>query len=105
MSEAKHTPLPWRLFAENGFVEVRADDVLVAVVNWQGFNDSFRSDDGHLANAEFIVRAVNSHAALVAALEKLMKWIGPPPVDKHSYDSLREDGWKAAKEALAMVKS
>ena len=43
------------------------------------------------------------NAALVEALEDNMNWIGPPPVDKYSYDSLREDAWAKGKAALALV--
>lgn len=35
------------------------------------------------------------------ALEAMMNWIGPPPVDQYSYDSVRESAWKLAKAALA----
>ena len=43
------------------------------------------------------------NAALVEALEDNMNWIGPPPVDKYSYDSLREDAWAKGKAAIARV--
>ena len=33
-----------------------------------------------------------------------MKWIGPPPVDRHSYDNLREDAWAMGKAAIDLVK-
>lgn len=41
--------------------------------------------------------------AVVEALEALMAWIGPPPADRHSFDSIREDAWKKAKAALAQA--
>lgn len=34
------------------------------------------------------------------ALGLMMQWIGPPPADRHSFDSLREDAWKKAKAAM-----
>ena len=37
-------------------------------------------------------------------IEDFMKWIGPPPTDKWSYDSLREDTWKRAKAFIGMFK-
>jgi len=40
---------------------------------------------------------------LTAALAANMKWIGPPPTDKHNYDSIRETAWKMGKAALAKV--
>jgi hypothetical protein len=42
--------------------------------------------------------------ALVEACEALMAWIGPPPTDRYSYDSVREEGWGKARAALALVK-
>ena len=34
------------------------------------------------------------------AVEANMEWIGPPPTDPHSFDSLREDAWKLGQKAL-----
>ncbi len=45
----------------------------------------------------------SKHAAapdLLEALEAMMRWIGPPPTDKYSYDSTREDAWNKARDAL-----
>lgn len=39
-------------------------------------------------------------AALAEALRAMMGWIGAPPTDSHSYDSVREDAWKQAQQAL-----
>jgi len=40
-------------------------------------------------------------AALAGAVEAQMKWIGPPPTDAGSFDSLREDAWQKSTAALA----
>ena len=40
--------------------------------------------------AELTVRAEQLSEALTAQ----MKWIGPPPTDPHSFDSVREDAWE-----------
>jgi hypothetical protein len=37
---------------------------------------------------------------LASALKDMMDWIGPPPTDRSSYDSFREEAWRKAKEAL-----
>ena len=37
---------------------------------------------------------------LYLALKMHMEWIGPPPKDKHSYDSLREDAWHRGQDAM-----
>lgn len=65
MAESKHTPIPWLIDGSNSneFI-VSADGGRVAscCVNGRYWREAE-------ANAEFIVRAVNSHAALVAACE------------------------------------
>jgi len=40
---------------------------------------------------------------LYESCQLLMEWIGPPPKDQYSYDSLREDGWAKAKTAIEKV--
>jgi len=39
--------------------------------------------------------------ALERALRANMDWIGAPPADPHSYDSVREEAWALGVEALA----
>ena len=61
MTNAKHTPTPW--FYSNGEVYDIKDNQICLVSYYQ---------DGRVkANAAFIVRACNSHDALVEALEAL----------------------------------
>lgn len=37
---------------------------------------------------------------LLEALIANMAWIGPPPIDKYSYDSARENAWELGKKAI-----
>ena len=65
---AGHTPTPWHVA---GTSRIRAEmtplNDLIADVHW-------RNRD---ANAEFIVRAVNAHDDLVAALRGAREWLPP----------------------------
>jgi len=84
----EHTPGPWK---ETGLsiVEDKPVYYLIAEVN--------RIDSGATrANAHLIAAAPD----LLAACEALMKWIGPPPADRLSYDSKREDAWRMATNAI-----
>lgn len=38
--------------------------------------------------------------SLEEALIMWMRWLGPPPIDRYSYDSKREDAWK---KSIALV--
>lgn len=70
----KHTPTPWKAIKNSCFWEIQPEN--------RSDSDPYQigdvcascpENDVHglqQANAEFIVRAVNSHDALVAALEK-----------------------------------
>ena len=48
-----------------------------------------------------LVKLETLNTELLEALKANMKWIGPPPVDRHSYDNLREDAWVLGKAAIA----
>lgn len=48
--------------------------------------------------------ALRCRGPLVEALEKNMAWIGSPPTGPESFDSAREDAWKAGLAALALAK-
>lgn len=73
-NETKHTPLPWVLdhrFA--GGVLIHPDDnEFLTVAKVLGFDN-----DEAKANAAFIVRAVNAHDDLIAALERLLQIVPP----------------------------
>lgn len=65
-SQAAHTPTPWRLDRSGSYAHkdvVTDTDLICRAFSDQGINGD--------ANAAFIVRACNSHAALVEALSNL----------------------------------
>lgn len=88
----EHTPTPWQvgfgpLTSEGSYstqiMPASGGDQVAAAFGWGNAELS-------TANAEFIVRAVNSHAALVAALEAIAKeeregW-PPRPMIRHYCD-------------------
>lgn len=68
-----HTPTPWSLFRENSLLAIvnpRARSSKREIVFWTGFDSSHYPKQAK-ANADLIVKAVNSHEALVAALQKI----------------------------------
>lgn len=67
-----HTPTPWRLFDENGVLAIKSSERQShnEVIFWTGFDGS-HYPKANRANAALIVRAVNSHAELVKALEEI----------------------------------
>ena len=95
MSKATHTKTPWRI-GRNGadYCVFAGDEKFIA--------DCDRSDDmdgspEDIANAAFIVRAVNSHAALVATLENILEFME----DKfHEFDGADSEA-AAATEGIA----
>ncbi len=76
-SDEKHTPTPWscKYMFQGSHTPKRADikgppgHREVAAVYWHVVDSDHETA---LANAAFIVRAVNSHAALVEALEDVL---------------------------------
>lgn len=66
-NEAEHTPTPWSIVPkrphQHKSVIQRQDGNVVAVCGWEG---GMEMDE---KNAEFIVRCVNSHAALLQAVK------------------------------------
>jgi hypothetical protein len=117
MSETKHTPTPWK-----SFVNLRcATPLKGCYINACGENAARIADvlsqcgvgtqEECEANAAFIVRAVNSHDALVEALESLIRNSPCVPIFKvgggvDTY-SLRipDDRMAAARAALAAAKA
>jgi hypothetical protein len=66
----KHTETPWTL--GKGTVRIRnAENVLVAECYTTGNSIRYPGKEEREANAEFIVRACNSHAKLVEALKAI----------------------------------
>jgi hypothetical protein len=71
---SEHTPTPWKLFHSNGTIAIknpRSRSSHNEIVFWTGF-DASHYPDLALANARFIVNAVNAHDALLAALQKIV---------------------------------
>lgn len=69
---AEHTPTPWTLLNDEGMIAVLAgnrDDLKNEVIHWTGFDASYFPKQA-VANAAFIIRACNSHDALVEALRE-----------------------------------
>jgi hypothetical protein len=74
----KHTPTPWKLDKEGGFTITDSSDRTsdasdIAYVNPEKENWGDKYDGDPEANGEFIVRAVNSHDALLEALRNCVK--------------------------------
>lgn len=98
----RHTPTPWLIdddvFDEDE-IEITSQDLLdnsmgaIAAIQVGTFNDDVEARKR--ADAEFIVRAVNAHDDLVAALRGLRSWMPPAGDDRLNADL------KAADAALA----
>lgn len=65
---SRHTPTPWKVFAQGKVTEIIGGDGK-PVVRWMGFDDSDRTLATHRANARLIVRAVNALARKAAQQE------------------------------------
>lgn len=72
---AKHSPLPWNIWPDR-FVSVNGSPKTQPVIGTEDAPVCYVSKDGGSpcdeANAQLIVTAVNSHAALVGALEHVL---------------------------------
>lgn len=64
--EVSHTPTPWHINGE----AIESDHKWVASAGSNGIND----EDEDMVNAAFIVRAVNSHEALLQAAKAIQAW-------------------------------
>lgn len=69
---AEHTPTPWR--QNGGQIEIPRMGLRVCTMHSGTIGDASKSDIERLANAAFIVRAVNAHEVLVKALEALKSY-------------------------------
>jgi len=103
----KHTPTPWKAIG-NGYTIVHREDTAI-VANVAGGNSGTAGEALH--NAAFIVRAVNSHAALVESLEYIsdaapsLDYIGEePPPDEVIEISVTREGLKQLRAALALAR-
>lgn len=73
---SEHTPTPWHTGGNGGLIVFASDGY--AVANATVFHG--KQEDGEsAANSRYIVRAVNSHAALVAAVEGILEKMNEIP--------------------------
>lgn len=95
MSEEKHSPLPWHVQGGTNVDagDVHVDGVRVAKCWTSTFAPPLQES---AANAALIVRAVNAHAALLAACEAAEEVLASVAA---------EDAWRAADRALAAVRA
>jgi hypothetical protein len=95
----KHTPTPWQIGSKvPNFIYAR--DGLDIIAQCDSWNESTRAEEN--ANAAHIVRCVNAHDALVAALELC---------DGYLTDAMRlrehartREVWESARAALKLAK-
>lgn len=83
--QIKHTATPWKV--ENGIIRTPI------------FDNKVISRDEIRANAQFIVKAVNNHDALVEALEALTNYCDNYANTEDSYEFINQ-----AKKALSQAK-
>ena len=69
-----HTPLPWKLDLGLGAPEIVGNSRRIARVLYDPGSEDNEVD----YNARFIVRACNSHADLLEALEIVLVWLDEP---------------------------
>lgn len=93
-TEKKHTPTPWTLSGES----IIKDDICIAVIETDGGYEA--PGDEQEANAELIVLAVNSHAALVDALQTLINL--HEGID-HGGNGIEPSDWDQARAVLALA--
>lgn len=68
MTETKHTPGPWRAGGDGSVRDARSNCIPI----YSGFiAEAFYGEEPAIANAEFIVRAVNSRTDLIAVLQEV----------------------------------
>lgn len=83
----KHTPTPWALNTDDIPPTIYAEVNQHCIAILDDSSGAYKFDDVATceANAEHIVRCVNSHEALVKALETVKQYAGA-----HLYPELRE---------------
>lgn len=108
-AEKKHTPTPWgingthKLFDEQDedSLIIRADGMWVAVVTPDA-NDHVRLGKEEVqANAEFIVRAVNSHEELLESLKACVAMMDYEDADPA--EQFKHSNWTGYKAAVAAI--
>lgn len=94
----KHSPLPWTNADDDGTIGSTICDAngCVLLIAGESANTPYELDD---ANASFAVVAVNNHARLVEALEKIERFLEICPSGCQECG-----GAQIAREALAALK-
>lgn len=101
----KHTDTPWRTKTGNGWHHIYI--VGEHVVSFEKNVATVPTHETGFADAEFIVKAVNSHYPMIAALEGLIeRYTGlVNSGDAGNWDCEKEDAVIAARAALSLAKS
>ena len=99
MADTQHTPVPWSIGKRRWITSGDVDIARIHSVSKIGEGEA-------VANAEFIVRACNSHDALLEVLETLMALEGGEPgsYDDPDTQERADEIWKYARNAIAKAK-
>lgn len=103
MGKINHTPTPWHLtFVGHELEDQRwqIHDNRIAIADVTGKFGNREVNEEQEANAEFIIRAVNAHDALILALQRIVKING----STGGSDALIREFKAIASDALAQVK-
>jgi len=89
----KHTPTPWKVQPHDGWMANKLPpiEILGADGRVVACNTSYYPTPISEANAAFIVKAVNSHTALVEALTAIHRRAVAFKPELDSYDDMRRD--------------
>ena len=82
MTNQTHTKTPWKVDESNNILAYR-DGALRTVLFFTDTDKITETRRENKANAAFIVRAVNSHDALLAALEAVLKTCEDGVIHRH----------------------
>ena len=98
---SKHTPIPWRLEGKYKIVRDSAFPlpriIVESTISGECNHSINQGDDADAANAAFIVRAVNAHNDLVAAIEQVFN-------AAEDNGNMEDIDWDGLREALAKAK-
>lgn len=103
MSLSEHTPTPWRRGLYGGVYPIDGGPMIVSGQTKSGFLPR------HVENEAFIVKAANSHDALVAALEAAQSHLitlgGNPHPHNPDADQIQVAVLMVVRDALSQAKS